>query len=58
MLYKHGRKLVGDHTAKSRLTEMGVTVSHIADDVALYTTSPASFESVAAEFEKMASKWH
>ena len=57
MLYKHGRKLVGDRTAKSRLSEMRVTESQFADDVALYATSRDSFESVAAEFVKVASEW-
>ena len=42
MLYKHGRKLVGD-TAKSRLSEMRVTESQFADDVVLYATSWDSF---------------
>ena len=57
VLYKHGRKLVGDRTAKSRLSEMRVTESQFADDVALYATSRDSFESVAAEFVKVASEW-
>ena len=39
VLYKHGWKLVGDCTAKSRLSEMRVTESQFADDVALYATS-------------------
>ena len=57
VLYKHGRKLVGDHTTKSRLSEMRVTESQFADDVALYATSQDSFESVTAEFVKVASEW-
>ena len=57
VLYKHGRKLVGDCTAKSRLSEMRITESQFADDVALYATSRDSFESVAAEFVKVASEW-
>ena len=57
VLYKHGRKLVGDRTAKSRLSEMRVIESQFADDVALYATSRDSFESVAAEFVKVASEW-
>ena len=32
MLYKHGRKLVGDRTAKTRLSEMRVTETQFADD--------------------------
>ena len=57
VLYKHGRKLVGDRTAKSRLSEMRVTESQFADDVALYATCRDSFESVAAEFVKVVSEW-
>ena len=57
VLYKHGRKLVGDRTAKSRLSEMRVTESQFADDVALYATFRDSFESVAAEFVKVTSEW-
>ena len=57
VIYKHGRKFVGDRTAKSRLSGMRVTESQFADDVALYATSLDSFESVAAEFVKVASEW-
>ena len=57
VLYRHGRKLVGDRTGKSRLSEIRVTESQFADDVALYTTSRDSFESVAAEFVEVASEW-
>ena len=49
--------MVGDRTAKSRLSEMRVTESQFADDVALYATSRDSFESVAAEFVKVSSEW-
>ena len=57
VLYKHGRKLVGDCTAKSRLSEMRVTESQFAVNVALYVISRDSFESAAAEFVKMVSEW-
>ena len=53
VLYKHGRKLVGYCTAKSRLSEMRITESQFVDDVALYATSWDSFESVAVGFVKM-----
>ena len=56
VLHKYGRNLVGDCTAKSRLNEMRVTESQFADDMALYATSRDSFESIAAEFVKMASE--
>ena len=55
MLYKHGRKLGGDRTAKSRLCEMTVTETQFAHDVALYATSRNAFESMAAGYEKVAS---
>ena len=57
VLYKHGRKLVGGHTAKSRLSEMRITESQFADNVALYAISWDSFELVAEEFMKVASEW-
>ena len=38
VLYKIGRKLVGDCTAKLKLDEMKVMETQFADDVALYTT--------------------
>ena len=37
VLYKHGRKLVGDHTTKVRLSKVKVTETQFADDAALYT---------------------
>ena len=39
VLYRHGRKLVGDHTVQ-------VTESLFADDLAPYAASQAAFESV------------
>ena len=55
VLYKHGRKLVDNRTAKSRLSEMRVTETQFADDAALYTTSRGIFESTTAGFVKAAS---
>ena len=40
--YKQGRKLVGDHTAKSRLREVRVTESQFADDAAIILPHPGS----------------
>ena len=57
VLYKHGRKLVGDRTAKTRLCEMGVSETQFADDAVLYTTSRDSFESTTVGFVKVASEW-
>ena len=54
---KHGRKLVGDRTAKARLSEVKVTETQFADDAALYTTSRHSFETPTASFVKVASEW-
>jgi len=39
VLFKHGRRLVGDRTAKSSLERVKVTESQFADDLALYATS-------------------
>ena len=57
VLPRHGRKLVGDRTAKSRLCVVRVTESEFADDVALYTSSRDCLESVAKKFVEEASKW-
>ena len=46
ILYQHGRKLVGDRTAKSRLLKVHVTESQFADDLAMYTVTRAAFVSV------------
>ena len=57
VMYKHGRKLVGDRTAKSRLQEAGVTESQFADDVAVYTISRAAFRMATAKFVSTAAEW-
>ena len=57
VVYRHRRKLVGDRTAKSRLSVVKVTESQFADDVALYASSRTSLESVARKFVSGASEW-
>ena len=57
VLYQHGRKLVGDRTAKSRLNVVRVTESPFADDVALYTRSQGRLESVTKKFVEGAGEW-
>ena len=52
ILYRLGRKLVGDRTAKSRLNSVSVTESQFADDAALYTTSRQNMEIMST------SLWH
>ncbi len=47
--YKHGREVVGDGTAKSRLGCVKVTESQFANDVAVYATSRDAFESVTVK---------
>ena len=42
ILYQHGRKLVGNRTAKSRLLKVHVTESQFADDLAMYTVTCAA----------------
>ena len=57
VLFRPGRKLIGDRTAKSRLSVVRVTESKFADDAALYTTSRDSLESVAKSFVGKAGDW-
>ena len=57
VLFSHGRKLVGDRTAKSRLSSVRITESQFADDVALYTSSRTVLESAALKFVENASLW-
>ena len=55
ILYKHGRKLVGDRTAKSRLLKVQVTGSQFTDDLALYAVICIAFESIGRKFVQVAS---
>ena len=57
VIYKHGWRLVGDRTAKSRLSELLVTESQFVDDTALYATSRNDFETVTSSFIQCASEW-
>ena len=41
--FRHGRKLVGDRTAKSRLSTTRVTESQFADDAAVYAATREAF---------------
>ena len=50
VLYKHGRRLVGDRIVKSRLERVQATKSQFADDLALYAESRTAFESVGWSF--------
>ena len=57
VLYKIGRKLVGDRTAKSRLKEARVTETQFADDTALYSMSSSGFVALATGFVATAKDW-
>ena len=57
VLYRIGRKLVGDRTTKSRLQEVKVTETQFADDAALYSTSRDGFESSTKGFAAVAAEW-
>ena len=57
VLFRNGRKLVGDRTAKSRLSMIRVIESQFADDVALYTGSRDCLESVAKMFGEGTREW-
>ena len=48
--FKHGRKLVGDRTAKSLLNLVKITESQFADDTVTYAISQGVFEHSAREF--------
>ena len=53
--YKHGRKLVGDRTAKPH-SEVRITESQFANDVAVYASTCAAFERATTEFVQVASE--
>ena len=55
--YKHGRKLVGDRTTKSRLLGTTITETQFADDAAVFATSRAVLESATSTFINTASEW-
>ena len=55
--YKHGRRLVGDRTAKSRLSAIKVTETQFADDVAVYCQARDIFERAISEFVHTAAEW-
>ena len=55
ILYQHGRKLVGDRTAKSRLLKVHVTESQFADDLAMYTVTREALVSASKRFVRLAS---
>ena len=55
--YKIGRRLVGDRTAKSRLSLLRVTESQFADDAALYSPSRTAFEESTSSLIACASEW-
>ena len=57
VLFRMGRRLVGDRTAKSRLQSVLVSDSQFADDVALYTTTRDNLQIMATEFAAPAARW-
>ena len=57
VLYKHGRKLVSDRTAKSKLHCTKITESQFADDAAVYTTTRSTFKHGAKMFAATAQEW-
>ncbi len=56
VLFRHGRKLVGNRTAKSRLNLVRVSESQFADDVALYASNRTCLESLGKKLVKKAGK--
>jgi hypothetical protein len=57
VLYKHGRKLVSDRTAKSKLNRTKITESQFADDAAVYTTTRNALEVSTRMFVDIAQQW-
>ena len=57
VVYKLGRKLVGDRTVKSKLHHMKITESQFADDVALYARTGSAFKTVGMNFVEVESQW-
>ena len=55
--YRLGRKLVGDRTAKSRLSCCSVTESQFADDAAIYTQSGEDMGAAGSSFVATASRF-
>ena len=55
--FRHGRKLVGDRTTKSRLINSQITESQFADDAAVYATTREAFEQATGEFVRTAHRW-
>ena len=55
--FRHGRKLVGDRTTKSRLNNSQITESQFADDAAVYATTREAFEQATGEFVRTAHRW-
>ena len=55
ILYQHGRKLVGDRTAKFRLLKVHVTESQFADDLATYTVTREALVLASKRFVRFAS---
>ena len=56
ILYQHGRKLVGDRTAKSRLLKVLVTESQFIDDLAVHTVTRAALVLAGKRFVSRISK--
>ena len=53
----HGRKLVGDRTAKSRLSKLRISESQFADDTAIYTTKRDDIVSATTEIVRTDKDW-
>ena len=55
--FKHGRKLVGDRMAKSRLSNVNVIESQFADDTATNASSRETFEQSPMELLHTVKDW-
>ena len=55
--YNHGRRVVGEHTTKSQLSEARVTESQFAEDAAIYAKTHDTFQQATKLFVEWASNW-
>lgn len=56
-MYQIGRRLVGDPTAKTRLSSANITESQLADDPAIYSVNRSVFEEPSKKFVRTSSEW-
>ena len=56
--YRHGRKMVGDRTTKSRILGTAIIETQLADDAAVFATRRTALESATSTFINTVSEWN